>query len=63
MAVTVSAGGIPRYPIWMRELFGTKHFKAEYPSYMAQVGVDYMFGGNQYIHLALNAPARLAVVY
>lgn len=59
-SATVSAGGIPRYPIWMSELFHTNHFKSQYPSYIKQVGVDYMFGGNHYIHLALTDTALVA---
>jgi len=61
--VTVSAGGIGRYPAFLRLLFTTNQFKSRYPSYIQQVGVDYMLGGNQYIHLALNDPAQLALIW
>lgn len=60
-AVRISAGA-PGYPIWLTMLFGTLLFKSKYQNYLARVGVDYMFGGNRYIHLALNDPARLACV-
>lgn len=56
---TVSAGGVARYPVWLRELFLTNYFKSHFPGYIAKIGVDYMFGGDHYIHLALNNPARL----
>lgn len=58
-AVTISAGA-GDYPIWLTLLFDTGLFKVKYHNYLAQVGVDYMFGGNRYIHLALTGAALVA---
>lgn len=58
-AVTISAGASD-YPVWLTLLFGTMMFKSQYQNYLARVGVDYMFGGNRYIHLALTGTALVA---
>ena len=52
-SVAVSAGGVPGYPSWLMELFKTNLFKSRYSGFIRQIGVDYLWGGNQFIHLGL----------